>query len=756
MSRVQTKNSLLTHCYQGSAPVVFFTGEAGMGKSTLLRSIKSEVQAKDPTICIADVDCSAPLAGVDVGAVEALYPWVQLMRELATEAPTSQTKKLVADLARAWIKFVPIIGDLIESTVDTVSIVKQHRASSTAHTEPSSSKEHIFHQCIGFFKALADKGRVVLIIDDAHWADDSTLNLLFALARASSGNITCVVAYRPDDVRTSRLGREHALLHIKRELERYNLCTEVELPPMTAEELAANFGSSDVSTDGLHRFSGGNPFLAQGYVQGSNKSQAQTSIRAVIAEKLSRLEPELKGLLEMASVEGETFTSLVLRTMSPLPQLQIAQLLRKAEQDHMIVRSLGKRAWYTTETQTYEFVNDAIHIAIENEIGEEEREILHAAVADVLRSECELAQNNDRGAQHIMAKLAVHTERGGDNREAVETWLAVAEHAWSLFAEQESRRAIAEALRISDGETKSTSIQILRGRVLCLSGMIDLFQRRVPEAVVSLDEAILLARKSADVKLEITALCRRATVANVAGDPEGIHRYATEALRLAQESKYIAGELAAFSMLGMWNESKGDLDAAESYFEKSLELAESIGERNRKANALVNIGRIRVHRNDLAAAIPVCLEAAEIFESLSMWDGMARALNNTGIAYAEGAQYHDATLVYGRALELHERIGDVVGGSSLRTNMAQLHMRQGDLLTASQLIDVSIAMKRTLDDGYGLAIALYTRGLIELENKNRFGARISLEEARTIAHEIQELLVLEEIERQIALIEISD
>ncbi|MBK9181974.1 MAG: ATP-binding protein [Ignavibacteria bacterium] len=156
-----------------------------MGKSTMLRGLKEEIARDHTAVRIADVDCSSPLAGINVGAVEALYPWIQMMRELAEEAPNTQTKKLVTDLARAWIKFIPIVGDLIESTVDTVSIVKEHRAAS-APSEPATSREHVFHQCIGFFRALAEKGRVVLIIDDAHWADDSSLNLLFALARASA------------------------------------------------------------------------------------------------------------------------------------------------------------------------------------------------------------------------------------------------------------------------------------------------------------------------------------------------------------------------------------------------------------------------------------------------------------------------------------------------------------------------------------------------------------------------------------------
>ncbi|MCX6141394.1 MAG: tetratricopeptide repeat protein [Candidatus Kapabacteria bacterium] len=749
MSRSHTRELIVNACLTGSAPVQFLTGEAGMGKSTMLRSVKEIIVRTDPSVRIADVDCSAPLAGVNVGAVEALYPWVQLMRELATEAPTSQTKQLVTDLARAWIKFIPIVGDLIESTVDTVAIVKQHR-SQTTPVEPASSREHVFHQCIGFFRALAMESRVVIIIDDAHWADDSSLNLLFALARASEGNIVCIVAYRPDDVRTSRLGGEHTLLHIRRELERYDLCSEIVLPPMTSDELLEIAGADNVDITRLMRYCGGNPFLAQGYSTERSLPKARASIEAVIAEKISRLDDEQRDLLAMAAVEGETFTSLVLRSLSPLPPLHIAQVLRKAEQDHMLVRSLGKCGWYVTETATYEFANDAIHIALERAISDEERELLHAAVADVLRSERDAAVIDGSDAQHIDAKLAVHTERGGSRTEAAEIWLSIAERAWSLYAEREARHALAEVLRVCDVAATSKPLRILRGKGLCLRGMIDQFVRRVTDAVDAFEEAVQIGRSVGDKVLEVTALCRRAAAANVAGDPEGVRVSASEALNLSIEIKYVLGELAATSMMGMWNESNGDLDAAEECFMRSLALAVESGEINRRANALVNIGRIRIHRDDLSNSIPCCLEAAELFGSLKKWDGMARALNNAGIAYAAGEQFAEATRVYGQALELHERIGDIVGGSSLRTNLAQLYLRQGDLETAHNLIATSISTKRTLQDGYGLAIALYTKGLIEIEEMNISAARVSLEESRTIAVDVREQMVIDEIDKAIA------
>ncbi|MBK6291529.1 MAG: tetratricopeptide repeat protein [Ignavibacteria bacterium] len=751
MSRSQTRHLLLTELLSGTKPVVFLTGEAGMGKSTMLRGLKEEIARDHTAVRIADVDCSSPLAGINVGAVEALYPWIQMMRELAEEAPNTQTKKLVTDLARAWIKFIPIVGDLIESTVDTVSIVKEHRAAS-APSEPATSREHVFHQCIGFFRALAEKGRVVLIIDDAHWADDSSLNLLFALARASAGNMTCVLAYRQDDVRTSRDGSEHELLHIRRELERYDLCTEIELPPMSGDELLELVGSADVSADALVRYSGGNPFFALGYTHRDINDASRASIDAVIAEKLSRLDPEQRDLLSMAAIEGETFTSLVLRSISPLPPLQIAQVLRRAENEHMLVRSEGKTIVYGTETPTYTFVNEAVQHALAERIGDEEREILHASIAEVLRAERDVAAEEGVDAHSLLTKLAVHTELGGNKIEAMRTWIQVAERAWRMYAEQEARSAIAQVLRISTSGVVSREMKRVRGQTLGLLGMIEQFVRDVPKTISCFDEAIELGRSADDPELEVTSLCRRAAAANMSGDPDGVQRYANEALRLSESHHNVVGELAAISMLGMWHESNRDLDGAEVCFERSLALAKHVGHSDRVANALVNIGRIKVHRDEYGSSIPYFLEAASAYEALQRWDGMARALNNAGIAYADLGQLDEAAEIYGRALELHERIADVVGGSSLKTNLAQLHMRRGDLDAAEVLIEQSIAAKRSLDDGYGLAIALYTRGLIAAERNDKPSALKWLLEARSIAETVQEQLVIDEINSAISTI----
>src|SRR5690349_250890 len=84
--------------------VLFITGEAGLGKSTLLGGVEDACSRLTAPPTVAIVQCSTPLAGRDLGEVEALGPWIEIMSRLATmrNEPQKETRKLVADLAVAW------------------------------------------------------------------------------------------------------------------------------------------------------------------------------------------------------------------------------------------------------------------------------------------------------------------------------------------------------------------------------------------------------------------------------------------------------------------------------------------------------------------------------------------------------------------------------------------------------------------------------------------------------------------------------
>jgi predicted ATPase len=108
--------------------VLFVTGEAGIGKTTLLRSARAGCETMTPQPLAIHVECSTPLAGQDIGEVESLGPWEEILRRLVAAQPKQrdQTRKLVADLAKAWIRCIPVVGDVLESVADTAQIVRDH------------------------------------------------------------------------------------------------------------------------------------------------------------------------------------------------------------------------------------------------------------------------------------------------------------------------------------------------------------------------------------------------------------------------------------------------------------------------------------------------------------------------------------------------------------------------------------------------------------------------------------------------------
>lgn len=756
MNRTTLHSGIVAACLDGKRPVLFVTGEAGIGKSTLLRSVKEYIRATSGTTRIADVDCSAPIAGVHVGAVEALHPWIQLMRELATDAPTQQTRELVTDLARAWIKFVPIVGDLIESTVETISIVREHRTSS-ASTEQAVSREHVFQQCIGFFTALAARSRLVLIIDDAHWADDSSLNLLFALARASQGNIVCVVAYRPDDVRTSRDGGEHALMHVERELTRYDLCETIVVDPMSADEVESMIGpvASRVDVASLTRFCGGNPLVVSGVVDlfptdgrvDLDTVDIPRSAEAIIQERLRRLSSDLRDVLGYAAVEGETFTSPMLQLLCGLAPLPLAQHLRRAEQDHMLVRSLGKQRTYVADVPTYEFSNVLVHRALYAKLGTEERELIHGAIATEL--ERMLTGTNRLDNAQLLHRLAAHYGAMGDDANAAACEVDCAKAAWRYFAIPEVLALLERALhRQGIGTATKAAAFMLRGTV-------KQFQRELPMARSDYESARAIFLSLADDERVVDIDCRLAACANMDGDPEEMSRLVERALLHAEQIGYQKGISTALSAKGIVAETYGHLDEARSCFERSVVAARSCGDDERLGIALSNIGRLEVVRGQNQAALEHFDQAIEALERVHSTASIARGHNNAGIALFNMQRISEAQERYQTALRLHDTIGDVVGASSLRTNLAQLAYREQRFDDALELIEQSIATKRRIDDHYGLGIALYTRGIVRNECGDQQEGRNDLEEALSIFESIKEQTMIEEVRSVIAQIDQS-
>jgi len=734
------------------SPVTFITGDAGMGKSTILRQVEQVLQGAESTACVF-ADCSSPVGGMDIGSVESLHPWITAMKGLVTASSKSSAHRLATDLAMAWIKFIPIVGDVIESTITTVGIVKKHN---TGNAETPVSKEHVFEQCISFFKTVAEKQSVVVIIDDAHWADDSSVNLLFALARCGIPNLKCIVAYRPHDVATSRNGSEHPLARTERELNRYQLCQHIEVPPLSDEELTTLIGevhgASDATQfDSIKKFSNGNPLLAAGW---TNSKTLSPTVEAVVHEQIQRCDRELKELLMSASSEGEVFTSLVLRSLTSHTPLHIASLLRKAESDHGLIRALGKREQYATDTQAYEFTNNAVYRAFEKSLGQEESVLLHQAVAEVLATEFAQLERTEPAWMNTGSRLAVHYNLAHQHEQAARLSIELGTRAWDLFAEHEALHAVQQAeSALSKVKRVTDSIHEVTIALLELKIRIFVFTRRVDEAHQECIALRELALKTNHPEAAINALVRRAQLSSMMGFPDDVALFAHQALDESLAIGYANGERGSISMLGMWHESYGRITDALASFERTLALAQELGTPALIANSLVNIGRQRTYLKEHQAALECFMKAVEYLDDDAHPDALAKALNNAGISLKEMGRLDEAAAHFRRALGLHESIGDKTGYSSLCTNLGQLFLGTDRLSEAMEYFETSIAIKREIHDAYGLSFALYSKGLALAEQKNVAESLEYLNEALQCATSIGEQLIVDEVERNIREIE---
>jgi Cdc6-like AAA superfamily ATPase len=222
--------------------VLFITGEAGIGKSTLLRQLVEEFRAEDAgrpkrnasnQPLIAHTECSTPIGGSGVGQVEALKPFADIMSsliELGGEAAKKSTPgfkldvgKFFIDTAPSWLGMIPVLGAPIFHALAIVSSgydqVHLHRKLRKQGDSSATTQEQVFRQYVNFLKKLSEHTPVVLILDDFHWADTSSTNLLFAAARdLADAPIVFIIGYRPDDVKATALHEEHPLVHVRNEI----------------------------------------------------------------------------------------------------------------------------------------------------------------------------------------------------------------------------------------------------------------------------------------------------------------------------------------------------------------------------------------------------------------------------------------------------------------------------------------------------------------------------------------------------------
>lgn len=479
-------------CVSGKGKMLFVIGEAGIGKTTLLNNfidthVKTiRIPGKKPWILRAT--CSEiALAGNPFAPIAELLE--NISEEELRKTVLAWAKELTPKLLEGLIPYVgPVLGKILEK--------KLGKSEYQAFTDSSSSVSQGYY-LVQLFLRISQQNPLVLFIDDMHWADESSINLIFNLSRrAVNYPLFILGTFRPQDIVAGPGQPSHPLVKMLDEMRRYSLSDEVSLERFSKDEIRLllerffeghTFGEKFVNI--LLRDTNGIPFFIDQVLKYLHSEQLifkdtsgiwsikqldklpiPSSVDAVIKARMRSASNDERRLLFYASVLGHKFHSQVLRLIVDKSHLDVLEILRNIESKYALVvrrESVG----LLSNLYNWEFSHAFVQEALYRELSLDERVELHSRTVDALIDKNKVSQTDSQ----LSAELAYHCEGAGRFLEAVKYRLGAALRANRVW--DWSEQAFHCALGIKDAELAGEQCNISDDIVALNIGLLDCYRR---------------------------------------------------------------------------------------------------------------------------------------------------------------------------------------------------------------------------------------------------------------------------------------
>jgi DNA-binding winged helix-turn-helix (wHTH) protein len=448
----------------GTLQMVFVTGEPGIGKTALVEEFQRQLAPASPAPRVLWGQC---LEGF--GSKEAFYPVLEALGPLA-RAPDQEFVQMLASRAPTWLVQFP---DLL---------TPQHRE--TLRQEIlGATRERMLREVCQALETMAAARPLLLLLEDLHWADASTLDLISALARRRVPARIMVVATYPSDV----AGSAQPLHSLKRDLVARQLCREIVLQPLTEAEIARYLGSSpggqppDELAALLHRHTEGNPLFMKAVLQdlvGRGMAERDgdawrlrtptaeivlevpETLRQMIGAQIDRLDGPEQRVLEVAAIAGMSFAPALSAPTADLdPGVFEACCGALARRGHILRLGGTQELPDGRIVQRYGFTHALYREVLYERQAPAQRATLHRRRAE--RLEAVFTDALDE----VTPELAHHFEKGAEPGRAVKYLRRAAELAVRRYALEEARTNLQHALSLAEhlpaGDRPATEIAIL-------------------------------------------------------------------------------------------------------------------------------------------------------------------------------------------------------------------------------------------------------------------------------------------------------
>ncbi len=468
---------LVAQVADGVGAMVFISGEAGAGKSRLAGEAVEEAYRRRLSLRIGSC--------LDMDVPPPYQPLIDQLEQATREISPERLRETLGENAPEVATLMPALRQRYDDIPESPSL------------PPEQERRYLLHGVQEFLHRAAQLRPLVLLFEDLHWADESTLLLLEHLApRLANSQILVIGTFRSTD-----LGNDRPFSRTFANLTRARLAMEISLRPFTREEVATVLTHRvgrvppPALVDLVFSETEGNPFFAEETVRHLHETgklfddkggwrraievgetEVPRSVALLIGRRLDRLQAATRKILAAAAVIGRVFSFDLLAAISSSTEDELFNALEEAEQIHLIEEVPGGGE------ARYGFVHEQFRQTLLSEFSLPRRQRLHLSVADAMESAVR------PGAPVPTVEIANHLELAGSAarpERAASALMASGRTALDALAFEDAMRLLERATAHLENGDQDLWAQAVALQARALRG-----QGEVEAALACLDRAL--------------------------------------------------------------------------------------------------------------------------------------------------------------------------------------------------------------------------------------------------------------------------
>jgi len=623
--------------------------------------------------------------------------------------------------------------------------------------EFSNGKDRMFSIFSDTLTSLAHQRTLVLVLEDVHWADTATLDIIKRLSkRIKDEPILLIGTYQTEGILPSN-GREHPLSSLIEDLREKERVLEIKLDRLSKEDTSSLVVSilelSEIPSgfdEWIFNQCEGNPLLTEELLYTLNSEGVlknleegwswggqgehdigpkvdamipSNAVRDLLRQRLSNLDAESLKVLQSASVLGRSFNRRMLLALVNIKKGSLDSAIENLVESNLIKREKD-------EGSEYRFTSAFLESLVYTEMSRSRRRVLHRKVAH------QLEEVNKSNLQGVVHDLAHHFKIGKVEEKAVRYLALAGDKDISVYAIDEAVEHYKDALKILCRLPKVPSNQREEVRLTTILGRYETFLGNWSEALEYIDLAGAHSQELQDEGLIIESLLNRGRIHSERNQCDLALADLKRGLQLASEVDDLERVALSLRYIGSVHWFLGDFDAAIDSLNESRKCAKSLGNDSLVATALGDLGSVYRDMGEWKRAVELLERSISFLWKLDSKFELVRALNNLGAVFRYMDEWDTALKKFEDCISISEEINYTKYIGYGLKNAAECYARQGRLEDAKGACDRGRKIFTMMGHLAGLAYIEMVEGLIHRYKKNWNDAESYFKRGQDLAKEL--------------------